>query len=271
MMAVMADWSDLTRELDAWSAAGLKAGFWWRDDDAVAPSDALDRILAIASETGAPLALAVIPKNAETALAARLDDGGAAVGVLQHGYAHANHAGEGDKKSELGRERPAEIVIAELGVGWERIAKLFGARALPVMVPPWNRIAPHIVPMLPEMGYRGLSTFEARKRAEAVRGLTQVNTHIDVIDWKGSRTFVGTDTALAAAIDHLRARRIGTADRDEPTGLLTHHLAHDPPADAFIAEFIERTSSHSAAHWLAADKVFPAREAARAAAQTGQA
>jgi hypothetical protein len=265
MMAVMANWDDLTRELDAWGEADLVASFWWRDDDAVAPSAALDRLLATSVESAAPLALAVIPKNAEAALAARVDDSGANVGVLQHGYAHANHAGEGDKKIELGRERPTEIVIAELGVGWERLHKLFGPRALPVMVPPWNRIAAHIVPMLPEMGYRGLSTFEARKRPEAVRGLTQVNTHIDVIDWKGNRGFVGTEAALDAAIDHLRARRTGAADRDEPTGLLTHHLAHDPPADDFIKDFIRRTRAHAAARWLRAEAVFPVRDPARAA------
>jgi hypothetical protein len=264
MMAIMADWDDLTHELDAWGEAGLTATLWWRDDDAVAPSDALDRLLATALETGAPLALAVIPKNAEPALAARIDESHATIGVLQHGYGHTNHAGEGDKKIELGRERPAEIVIAELGVGWERLQKLFGPHALPVMVPPWNRIAPHIVPMLPEMGYRGLSTFEARTRAEAVRGLTQVNTHIDVIDWKGSRGFVGTEAALDAALDHLRARRTGAADRNEPTGLLTHHLAHDPPADAFIADFVRRTGAHSATRWLPAETVFPVRESARA-------
>jgi hypothetical protein len=267
MMAVMADWDDLMRELDAWGEAGRTARFWWRDDDAVAPSEALDRVLAVAAATNTPLALAVIPKNAEAALAAALEASGARVGVLQHGYAHANHAGEGDKKIELGRERPAEIVIAELAVGWERIEKLFGPRALPVMVPPWNRIAPHIVAMLPEMGYRGLSTFEARARPEAVAGLAQINTHIDIIDWAGSRKFVGTAAALAAALEHLRARRTGAADRDEPTGLLTHHLAHDPPADAFVAEFIGRTRAHPAARWLEAGAVFPAREAVEVARQ----
>jgi hypothetical protein len=268
MMRIMADWDDLTRELDAWGEAGLVASFWWRDDDAVAPSNPLARLLATAAESGAPLSLAVIPKNAEAALAAALEASGAngvSVGVLQHGYAHANHAGPGDKKIELGRERPAEIVIAELAVGWQRIETLFGARALPVMVPPWNRIAPHIVAMLPEMRYRGISTFEARERAVAVRGLVQVNTHIDVIDWPGSRGFVGTGAALDAALDHLSARRRGAADRDEPTGLLTHHLAHDPPADEFVAAFIARTRAHPAARWLAAEAVFPAAAPAQVA------
>jgi len=261
----MTGWDDLEAELDAWGEAGLSATFWWRDDDAVAPSAPLDRLLETAGETGAPLALAVIPKDAKAALAARLDESGAAIGVLQHGYAHANHAGAGDRKIELGRERPTEIVIAELGVGWERLEKLFGTRFLPVMVPPWNRIAAHIIPMLPEMGYRGLSTFEPRKRAEAVRGLAQVNAHIDVIDWHGNRNFVGTGEALGAALEHLRARRTGAADRDEPTGLLTHHLAHDAPAEAFVAAFLGRTRAHAAARWLEASAVFPDRPPAGAA------
>jgi hypothetical protein len=256
----MADWDDLARELDAWAAAGLEATFWWRDDDAVAPSDALDRLLGIAAETAAPLALAVIPKDAGPALAARLDEAaGTEIGVLQHGYAHANHgAPERGKKIELGRERPAEIVIAELGVGWQRLQSLFGKRVLPVMVPPWNRIAPHLVPMLPEIGYRGLSTFGARERRETVRDLAQVNTHIDVIDWPGTRGFVGTGEALTAALEHLAARRTGAADRAEPTGLLTHHLVHDAPTNAFLSAFLGHTGAHRAVRWLPAGAVFPA-------------
>ena len=30
----MADWTDLTEELDRWALAGRRATFWWRDDDA---------------------------------------------------------------------------------------------------------------------------------------------------------------------------------------------------------------------------------------------
>jgi hypothetical protein len=54
------------------------------------------------------------------------------------------------------------IVLGELGTGWMALERLFGSRVLPVLVPPWNRIAPGLVPALPEIGYRGLSTFGIR-------------------------------------------------------------------------------------------------------------
>ncbi|HYC14539.1 MAG TPA: hypothetical protein VEC75_09825, partial [Stellaceae bacterium] len=82
------DWSDLEAELDRWSGAGRQATFWWRDDDAVAATAALARLLALAE--GAPLALAVVPGNAEPSLAAALA-GAPSVRVVQHGWRHLNH------------------------------------------------------------------------------------------------------------------------------------------------------------------------------------
>ena len=121
-------------------------------------------------DTRAPLSLAVVPAHATPALADRL---GAEPGVdlLQHGYAHVNHAAPGEKKVELGPHRPAMIVLGELGTGWLALERLFGGRALSVMVPPWNRIAPGLVPTLPEIGFSGLSTFGPRRRARPVSGL----------------------------------------------------------------------------------------------------
>ena len=88
-----------------------------------------------------------------------------AVDVLQHGYAHINHATPNEKKVEIGPHRPAMIVLGELGTGWLALERLFGDRPLSIMVPPWNRIAPALVPTLPEIGFTGLSTFGHRRRA----------------------------------------------------------------------------------------------------------
>ena len=129
-------------------------------------------------------------------------------------------------------------------------------RLLAVMVPPWNRIAPQLVPMLPELRFAGLSTFGPRERAEAVRGLQQVNSHIDVIDWGGTRGFVGGQAALYQAVSHLSRRRAGQADPAEPTGLLTHHLAHDEATWDFVAAFLDRVGNHEAARWLSAREAF---------------
>jgi len=90
-------WKALARELDAWARAGRTATFWWRDDDAVAPTPALKRLLRLAGRHRTPIALAVIPRPAVKSLFDRLADH-ANVRVLQHGYEHANHAPAGAKK-----------------------------------------------------------------------------------------------------------------------------------------------------------------------------
>src|SRR5205807_523163 len=117
-----------------------RASFWWRDDDAAAPTAALDRLLGLGSQ---PLALAVIPANLDPALPGRLDGhrmDGRRIDVLQHGFAHRNHEPPDRKKAELGAARPPGAVLDELRAGWSRLAAAFGDRALPVLVPPWNRI-----------------------------------------------------------------------------------------------------------------------------------
>ena len=54
-------WKPLAEELDRWNAAGRRLALWLRDDDAVAPSPALDRLSRLAEDFGAPVLLAVIP------------------------------------------------------------------------------------------------------------------------------------------------------------------------------------------------------------------
>lgn len=243
------DWSELARELDVWHAAGRTATLWWRDDDACGAGAALARLLEIATQYGVPLALAVIPARAERALAEHVRTA-PAVAVLQHGYAHRNHAPSGVKRSELGDHRPATAIDTELERGWRRLAGLFGAAALPVLVPPWNRIGPGVSRRLPRLGYRGLSTFGPRSAREPLPGLCQVNSHLDLIDWRGTRGFVGVPLALGALLGHLRARRVGRADAGEPTGLLTHHLVHDDACWEFVSALLEQTRQHPAARWL---------------------
>jgi len=98
------DWQSLTEELDCWDKNGLCATFWWRDDDATTPSPNLHRMLDIAEQHGAPLALAVIPSLAKPELAELLNTH-MNVDVLQHGFAHTNHAPPDEKKSEFGQHR----------------------------------------------------------------------------------------------------------------------------------------------------------------------
>ncbi len=250
----MTDWGSLEEELRRWADAGRLATLWWRDDDAERPTTALERLLEVAGDAGARLALAVIPARAERALAEML--GGQDVAVLQHGYAHRNHAPPEDKKEELGPHRPFANTLGELAMGWQGIEALFRPLALPVLVPPWNRIAPHLVPMLPEIGYRGLSTHGPRARAHPVAGFNQANTHIDVIDWAGTRDFIGAPAALGLAVAHLRDRRLGTVDPGEPTGLLTHHLAQSGESFRFLSDFAQVIANDPGARWVGAAEAF---------------
>jgi hypothetical protein len=250
-------WQRLAAELDRWPPG--RASFWWRDDDAVAPSAALDRLLGLGPQ---PLALAVIPANMDPALPDCL--AGRRIDVLQHGFAHRNHEPPGRKKAELGAARPPAAVLDELGAGWRRLAAAFGERALPVLVPPWNRTTALLIGLLPDAGYRGLSTYGPRRPASSQpkesgrSGVVQVNTHVDIVDWQ-NRRFIGRESAIEHVLDHLRARRESHADAAEPTGLLTHHLAMDEAAFAFTAAFLARTARHPAVQWLPAEDIFGAR------------
>lgn len=258
-------WDALGRELDAWAASGRQATLWWRDDDAVAPGPALDRLLDVAAQHAIPLALAVIPQPATTALAARLTAGlapaGPDIAVLQHGFAHRNHGAANEKKAELGAQRPAEAVLDELRQGAALLRARFAGAALPVLVPPWNRIAPSVVAGLGTAGFTGLSTYHPRLAREAAPGVLQVNTHVDIIDWRGSRGFVGTAAALELMTAHLAARRLGRNDADEPTGLMTHHLVHDEACWTFLAALADRLADRPGAVWLDAPTIFNMRRA----------
>ena len=253
-------WQRLAGELDRWAPG--TASFWWRDDDAVAPSPALERLLGLGSQ---PIALAVIPAEMAPELVGFL--AGRKVDVLQHGYAHRNHEPPEAKKAELGAARPSAAVLEELGRGARLLAAAFGTQALPVLVPPWNRIAEPLIDLLSAEGYRGLSTQGPRPPEAALpqasppgasrqRGILRVNTHVDIVDWRGGRGFIGLDAAIDRTVGHLAARRQGRVAADEPTGLLTHHLVLEDAAFDFMAEFLARTAEHPAVQWRAARDIF---------------
>ena len=242
------EWSALSRELDAWRDRDRTVSLWWRDDDAEAPTPALDRLAELAREHAVTVGLAVIPARADPSLAPWL--GEVRAEVMQHGWAHRNHAAYGEKKSELGHGRDAGVAIGELTKGSGRLGALVGNQSLPVLVPPWNRIDSSLVPILPRSGFRGLSTYGPRSAAEPTPGLRQANCHVDVVDWRGGRGFIGRDRAIASVVAHLKARLRGCVDPDEPTGLLTHHAVHEEPTWTFIAELIERTRQHPSVRWL---------------------
>ncbi len=257
----MTGWPQLERELDAWTAAGRCATLWWRDDDAAEPSAALDRLLELSAARNLALALAVVPGQSSHALGRRLSGALDGRTPLQHGYRHLNHAGSDHKKAELGDHRPLPVICEELARGAALMAATFGDRALPVLVPPWNRIAPRVIAALPALGLSGLSTHEPRAAEHPVPGLRQVNTHVDIMRWTAPRGFLGEAEALGLLCGHLGARRKGPSEQQvvdpaEPTGLLTHHLAHDTAAWGFLENLLPVLARHPAVRMLSPREVF---------------
>jgi|TARA_B100001540_G_C15776201_1_gene628779 hypothetical protein len=237
-------WSRFQAELDAWAETSLKATLWWRDDDAVDDTPPLRTLLTLSSET--PIALAVIPEPALEGLAScvghRSD-----ISILQHGFSHSNYAPANEKKSEYGRHRPDKEILNEINRGYTRLQELFIQSVQPIFVPPWNRIDDHLIPLVSELGFCAVSAFGREKPGIE---LQQINTHIDLIDWRGTRGFVGEDVALIALSNQLSERRHNKNCSKKAIGLMTHHLNHDKETWRFIERLLEVTLHNSACKWM---------------------
>lgn len=278
------DWSAIERELDAWEAEGLTLPVWWRDDDAVEPTEPLERLLERAEAVRAPIAIASIPTGATAALAERLARD-PRVCVLIHGWRHVSHAPAGEKKAEFGAHRPVETMREEAAQALETIERVFDGQMVRCFVPPWNRVAPEVVEGLAGLGYRSLSTFTPRSAPEAAPGLAQLNTHVDPIDFGETARLKDPGLLARRIAEALRRRRMAAsgrsvagrlaaaaggavggrvglkraakrmldaakgadlADNAEPFGLLTHHLVHDAAIWRFVDEWLALLARRSA-------------------------
>jgi len=210
------------------------ARFWWRDDDAALPTEALERLLALE----VPVALAVVPLAAVPELFQVLPP---RVSVLQHGTDHRNRAGPQEKKTEFPASEPDAQALARLAAAAERLRRMAGERALPVLVPPWNRMRQELAGKLASLGFIGLSQ---DGKARPAAGLRQVNTHIDIVAWHEGRRFIGEEQALSAALELMQAT--------SPVGWLTHHEAHDEAA----WRFLERLARLEGVRWAGAPELF---------------
>lgn len=257
-------YDSLLAEFDAWKDAGTTAELWWRDDDAAAPCPELDRLFALSSSAGVPCGLATIPARAGEPLRKDVSNQ-PHIWVLQHGYAHVNHAKGSGKAWELGTHRPVSIVLDELRDGMLKLSQLFKSLFVPVIVPPWNRIDAELLPYLPVMGYRGLSASYRSHRPVVPGDLRMADAHCDVLTWKNKPQvrFAGLEKCLNLLTDHLHAKRIGQADPDEPTCVLTHHLVMDQDAWQFMETLFSLATAHPAARWMSPIEIWPAPQTAR--------
>ncbi len=263
----MASWSDLSRELDRWVAEGREAPFWWRDDDAVDATPQLERMLELAMSLEVPLSIAVIPEGATGALAERLKTVSPTIAVLQHGYAHRDHAAFSignairQKRIELGGGRSADQIAGELCEGRDKLRASFGKRFRAVVVPPWNRIDAAVTARLPSLGFSGLSAFGPLPDQDGFERDTpdfiQANSHIDIFRWRPVRAFLGEGPLLEQILRLLTDARARLGVHPEPFGLMTHHLVHDEDCWSFVERLLDLSQSHKGARWLTVDEVFP--------------
>jgi peptidoglycan/xylan/chitin deacetylase (PgdA/CDA1 family) len=243
-----ANFAPLVAVLDAWAGEGRIAQFWLRDDDAVEPTPALSRLLALCERFGVPATLAVIPAHTGEPLAEFLA-GRPAIDVALHGWSHHNHASPDEKKQELGSHRSLEIMLGELDRGAEHLRKLFADSFVPVLVPPWNRIDKALLPQLADIGIEALSVFGPEKSGPVV----VVNTHADIMDWHGTRRCRAAHDIVADIIKRLHeTERTGAS-----MGLLTHHLVHDEAAWEFLEGLFAATAGHPACRWVALSDLLP--------------
>lgn len=232
------DWRPLREALAVAQDRGVTIRAWWRDDDAIADTPALRRLLHLGRSAAAPVAVAAIPQAIAPSLAAALAEEPGAT-ALVHGLTHRNCAPPGEKKAEFGPSRPLPALADDAAAALAAARAALAHRLVPVFVPPWNRIAPDLLPRLPGLGYRGVSTFNDRRAPQAAPGLTQVNTHCDPIDWRGSRSLADPSALVARLAAAVLARTDAPPGTAEPIGLLTHHLVHDEAVWGFCEAFLE--------------------------------
>ena len=159
----------LDRELDRWEALGRRATLWLRDDDACSDSPALRRLFAIAGEHAVPVTIAAIAATADSTLVDALGVCDEAT-VVQHGYAHRNHAPPGERSAELGDGRDVRARLDELYRGRARLAQAFRERFAPILVPPWNRAGDALLPHLAAGGVGGRTRVGPRATPAAPPG-----------------------------------------------------------------------------------------------------
>ena len=214
---------------------------WWRDDDAGDPIDPLAKLIEISESLDAGLALAAVPDWLSEVAVERIGQS-EPICILQHGWCHKDHSEPGAKKIEFGGSLDSQMGLQQLKAGGKVLASQFGEKFVPAFVPPWNRIEDRFLALLTNIPFKGISTFGDDNRGRAY-GLAQINTHVDVIDWRGTGSFVG----LSRIVDDLIVA--STRWPDQAIGLLTHHAAMDQVALTEAGELIAQVRAHPNVIW----------------------
>ena len=172
------EFSDLVRLTQD---AGLKTSVWWRDDDVFDDTKELNRLLHFSEKHDVPVHLAVIPKHL-TDDARVLIKSNRNITVLQHGYAHVNHAKNGAPLNEFSLDREIEVMLNEIRCGFTKLSEVFDEQFLPLFVPPWGHVALPVIERLHKIGFVGVSLIG--DNIKNYPNLNNMNVHIDIHSWR---------------------------------------------------------------------------------------
>lgn len=222
----------LGAELDLWSRAGHTPVIWWRDDDARAPTEALERLLELSRRHAAPLTLAMIAGPDLQRLVGRIGVE-PNIEIAVHGFTHVNRQPEGTGFGEIIDSDTVQDVREWLDA---TITAFHEAGAAPTLfVPPWNNLSRQLLAALRGSGLNAVSAFDqAMGETDTV---PRIDAHLDVLRWKGGARFRGRWKFLVR-MRRLLVQRRRTAAWKEPIGLLTHHLDHDHQTWRFLEAFL---------------------------------
>lgn len=209
----------------ALAASSGTTSLFIRDDDAGIADDRLEALLDVVAEHDLAIDLAAVPtlvtgETVDVVAAAQAARPGA-VGVHQHGFAHANHEREG-RSCEFGPSRTTAAQARDIDRGAVLLEAAFGGPVDRIFTPPWNRCTAFTAQLLAARGLV-LSRIAGAPALE-VPGLVELPTHVD---WYGKRRRVPmtrTEVAMRLAV------RI---EHGGPVGLLLHHAVMD---DAELAD-----------------------------------
>jgi hypothetical protein len=267
----------LNHELTRWKEAGSVPRLWWRDDDAVAVTPALERLQTLAKRFEVNVGLASIPRFAHAELAAFVHEN-ASLSPLCHGLAHMNHA-SARLPSEFGTQRSLATLERDVSEAYTLYTERFGEHALKVFVPPFNHMTAALIPILKAKGFEGVSSRPTRAErlkvqlAKAPETLSQwvtsifpplkpdpdfirADVHIHPIVWSAPIRAASVETCENALVQHLRARRLGLLPVLSPIGFVTHHLDHDEPIWCVVETLLEHLKNTGMVQFLTPSMVF---------------
>ena len=236
-------WRPLHAELDRWRQAGRVADLWLRDDDAVQPTAALDRLLDLTARHAIPAAVGGHPRACRrtacraACVGARHRRCGARLGAREPRAGRREEAG-----ARAASCRPTSCSANCRG------RKPSSTGCLPGKPRPFS-CRPGTGSTAP-CCRRSPKQASPRCRCSARRSrppIAVVNTHVDIIDWHGGRGGKDHGGLVLELAAELRWRR--EAGSREAVGVLTHHLVHDEIAWLFLERLFEATAGNPACRW----------------------